>query len=424
MPQRLNRLLAAAGVAAVAAVALSGHAAAPPACDPGNGGITLPSGFCALVVADNLGQARHLAVAPNGDVFVALRGRTGGIVALHDGDGDGRMEVKERFGDMSVTGIALRNGYLYFATPSSVGRYKMAAGELKPAGAPEMIVTELPAQTQHADKTFAFDGKGSMFLNVGAPSNTCQADDRKPLSKGQDPCPLLEKHAGIWRFSDSKPGQSQSGATLYATGFRQMVALDWHAGSLFVAMNGRDSLDELFPDLFTAKDNAERPAEELMRVEQGSNFGWPYCFFDLPQNKLVLSPEYGGDGKTVGRCEKFTPPTVAFPAHWAPVDLMFYSGTQFPKHYQGGAFVAFHGSWNRAPMPMAGYNVSFQPFADATPSGKYEVFADGFAGKTPLMRPNDATYRADGVAQGPDGSLYIAESQKGRVWRVIYRGER
>ena len=424
MPQLLNRLLTAAGIAAVAGAALAGRAAAP-ACDADNGGLTLPPGFCAVVVADGLGAARHLAVASNGDVFVSLennRGQKGGIVALRDTNGDGRADVKERFGDEGATGIALRNGYLYFATTTTVERYKLAAGELKPSGAAEKVVVDFPAQREHADKTFAFDGDGSMYVNVGAPSNTCQTDDRKPKSMGQDPCPLLDLHGGIWKFSESQIGQTQASGSRYATGMRQMVALDWHAGSLFVAMNGRDQLDTLFPEKFTAQDNAERPAEELLQVTQGANYGWPFCFFDLPQHKLLMSPEYGGDGKTVGRCAPFTPPLVAFPAHWAPVDLMFYTGTQFPKKYQGGAFIAFHGSWNRAPMPQEGYNVTFVPFTGAKPSGAYEVFANGFAGKTPLMKPNDATYRADGVAQGPDGSLYIAESQKGRVWRVFYRG--
>ena len=424
MPQLLNRLLAAAGIALLAAVVPAGRAAAP-ACDADNGGITLPSGFCAAVVADGLGAARHLAVAPNGDVFVSLensRGQKGGIVALRDTDGDGRADMKERFGDEGATGIALRNGYLYFATTRSVERYKMDAGALKPSGAAEKIVANFPMQREHADKTFAFDGKGAMFVNVGAPSNTCQSEDRKPKSMGQDPCPLLDLHGGIWKFSETKAGQTQASGSRYATGMRQMVALDWHAGSLFAAMNGRDQLDTLFPEKFTAQDNAERPAEELLQVTEGANFGWPFCFFDLPQNKRVMSPEYGGDGKTVGRCGAFAPPAAVFPAHWAPVDLMFYTGTQFPKKYQGGAFIAFHGSWNRAPMPQEGYNVTFVPFDGATPSGKYEVFADGFAGRAPLMRPNEAMYRADGVAQGPDGSLYIADSQKGRVWRVFYRG--
>src|SRR4051812_43041142 len=108
-------------------------AGAMPACDPDNGGLKLPEGFCALVVADNVGTARHLVVAPNGDLYVALLGRAGGggVVALRDSNGDGRMEITERFGSASSTGIALRSGFLYVATPSSVERYKMTAGQLK-----------------------------------------------------------------------------------------------------------------------------------------------------------------------------------------------------------------------------------------------------------------------------------------------------
>ena len=113
---------------------------------------------------------------------------------------------------------------------------------------------------------------------------------------------------------------------------------------------------------------------------------------------------------------------MAFPGHWAPNDVAFYGGTQFPQKYRGGAFVAFHGSWNRAPLPMAGYNITFVPFAGGTP-GTREVFADGFAGKTPLMSPSDAVARPGGLAVGPDGSLYITEDVKGRVWRVMYTGK-
>jgi len=202
-----------------------------------------------------------------------------------------------------------------------------------------------------------------------------------------------------------------------------MPAIAWHDGALYIAMNNRDQLDVLWPGKFTAQENAERPAEPLYRAEQGSNFGWPFCFYDYGQKKFLTNPEYGGDGKTSDRCSAFTPPVAAFPAHWAPVDIMFYSGQEFPKKYQGGAFIAFHGSWNRAPMPQDGYNVTFQPFADGKPTGTFEVFASGFAGKTPLMNPADATARADGVAEAPDGSLYIGDSQKGRIWRVYYRGK-
>ena len=111
---------------------------------------------------------------------------------------------------------------------------------------------------------------------------------------------------------------------------------------------------------------------------------------------------------------------MAYPAHWAPNDLLFYSGKNFPARYQDGAFIAFHGSWNRAPEPQAGYKVVFQPMKDGKPSGAYEVFADGFAGEMKDNSPRNAQYRPVGLAVGPDGSLYVSDSQKGRVWRISY----
>ena len=401
---------------------LSLRAADVPVCDPDNGGIQVPAGFCAFVAADGLGTARHMAVAANGDLYVALK--DGGVAALRDTNGDGRFEMKEKFGGASTTGIALRNGYLYIATPNTVQRYKMTPGQLKLAGEPETVVKDLPGVRQHGDKGIAFDGKGSLYVNVGAPSNACQVRDRTAKSPGQDPCPLLEKNGGIWKFDENKLGQTQADGMRFATGLRQMLAIAWHGDALYIAMNNRDQLDVMWPGAFTAQENAERPAEPLYRAVMGSNFGWPYCFYDYGQKKFLLNPEYGGDGKTVGRCTEFTPPVAAFPAHWAPVDLGFASGTQFPAKYREGAFIVFHGSWNRAPMPQDGYNVTFQPFAGGKPSGNFEVFASGFPGKAPLMNPNDAVARPDGVAQGPDGSLYIGDSQKGRVWRVLYRGEK
>ena len=414
-------------VAAAAAIILSLNArAADPACDADNGGIKLPQGFCATVVAENVGNARHLLVAPNGDLFVSLEGRggaggSGGIVALRDTNGDGKLDTKEKFGVGSATGIGMRNGFLYFATTTSVIRYKLPPGELKPSGGPEIIVDGLPDRRQHAEKGLAFDGKGGLYVNVGAPSNACQSRDRQAKVPGQDPCLLLEKHGGIWRFDENKLGQQQEDGKRYATGMRQMVGLTWHDNSLWAVMHNRDSLDTLWPGQFTAEQNAEWPAEYLLKVEDGSNFGWPYCFYNNSEKKLVTNPEYGGDGKKADRCANFNAPTVAFPGHWAPNDVMFYTGTQFPAKYRGGAFIAFHGSWNRAPLPQAGYNVTFVPFANGKPSGTYEVFADGFAGKTPLANPNDAVARPGGLAQGPDGSLYITEDVKGRIWRVIVR---
>lgn len=428
MKRTFLAVFAAAG-AAVALASISTVRGAAPACDPDNGGLTLPDGFCALVAADNLGPARHLAVAANGDVYVAtLGGSTQGsrsvppLVALRDADGDGRLEVQERFGETGATGIAIRNGFLYVGTPTSVVRYHLAPGILKPTGAAQVVVSDLPAQRQHEDKGIAFDGRGGLYVNVGAPSNACQQPDRRARVPGQDPCPLLETYGGVWKFDENRLGQTQADGTRYATGLRQMPALAWHDTALYIAMNNRDQLDTLWPDLFRAEDNVNRPSEPLYRAEANADFGWPYCMHDFTQNKLVLNPEYGGDGTAVGRCARFQEPIAAYPPHWAPLALAFYTGAQFPARYRGGVFIAFHGSWNRSPMPQAGYNVTFQPMADGKASGPFEVFADGFAGKDPLMRPNEAAYRADGVAEGPDGSLYISESQKGRIWRVLYRG--
>jgi glucose/arabinose dehydrogenase len=299
--------------AALLTFAVALNAADRPKCDPDNGGLTLPAGFCALVVADGVGTARHLAVAENGDVYVAIRGNNpGGIVALHDTNGDGRFEQKEHFGEGSTTGVALRHGYLYVAHPTKIERYKMTAGQLVPGGTAETIVQGLPPENQHSDKGIAFDDKGSLYINVGAPSNACQNPDRKPMIKGQDPCPLLDKHAGIWKFDENKQGQTQDdGGSRFATGLRQMPAIAWHDGALYIVMNNRDQLDVFWPELFTAKENAERPAEPMYRAVAGSNFGWPFCFFDYGQQKFLLNPEYGGDGKTVGRCSEFTPPVTS-----------------------------------------------------------------------------------------------------------------
>ncbi|MBU6510657.1 MAG: sorbosone dehydrogenase, partial [Gammaproteobacteria bacterium] len=127
------------------------------------------------------------------------------------------------------------------------------------------------------------------------------------------------------------------------------------------------------------------------------------------------------DGKKIGNCDQYGQPILAFPGHWAPEALMFYTGDAFPARYRGGAFIAFHGSWNRAPLPQAGYQVVFVPFQGERPAGGYEVFAGGLAGSSPLVSPDDAHFRANGVAEGPQGALYISDSQHGRIWRVVYR---
>ncbi|MGH7700050.1 MAG: PQQ-dependent sugar dehydrogenase [Gemmatimonadales bacterium] len=391
-----------------------------PSCDPA-AGLSLPDRFCALIVADSVGRARHLVVAPNGDLFVALRGDEGGVLALRDTTGDGEADVLRRFGPAGGTGIALDGGHLYFATDDAVVRWAWAPGRLEPAGAPDTVVAGLLNRRQHAAKGIAIGRDGGLYVNVGAPSNACQEGDRQPGAEGQDPCPLLEVSGGVWRFETERLGQTQADGERFATGLRNTLALaiEPASGALYGAQHGRDVLHANWPDLFTEAQGAEQPAEELFRLERGGDYGWPYCYYDPEKRRKVLAPEYGGDGETAGRCAEARTPAVAFPAHWAPNGLAFYAGTQFPARYRGGVFVAFHGSWNRAPLPQQGYNVTFVPFAGGRPAGAYEVFADGFAG--PDKSPGGALHRPSGVAVGPDGSLYVSDDKGGRIYRILYR---
>ena len=387
-------------------------------------GITLPKGFKAYIFADNIGRARHITVNDNGDVYVALRELKNeyGVVALRDSDNDHSADKIEYFFPLPGTGIHWKSPWLYIAPDTAVYRIKMDGDELVPSNNPEKIIQGLALQRQHAAKTIAFDHNDNLYLNIGAPANACQEDMRTPGSPGMDPCPLLEKYGGIWRFDANQSNQELADAYHFATGLRHCVAIDWNSndGNLYVVQHGRDQLYSLFKDLFTREDNAKLPAEEFLRVPDGSDFGWPYCYYDHFQNKKVLAPEYGGDGKKIGRCGNTEDPLIGFPAHWAPNDLLFYTGNQFPDHYHNGAFIAFHGSWNRAPFPQAGYRVVFVHFNKSTPAKDWETFANGFAGAEDLKSPYEAKYRPMGLAQSPDGSLYITDSVKGRVWKVVY----
>lgn len=409
-------LLASAGALGTGALNAQGS----PRCAPDNAGLTLPAGFCALTVADSVGPARHVVVTESGDVLVAVRGNQGGVLLLRDTTGDGRADVTRRFGPGGGTGIALQGGYLYFATDDAVVRWAWRAGQLEPAGAPDTVVSGLLNRRQHAAKGIAVGRDGALYVNIGAPSNACQVEDRTPGSKGQDPCPLLAEAGGIWRFETNRLRQTQADGARFATGLRNAlaVAIQPGSGALYAAQHGRDVLHGNWPTLFTEAQNAEKPAEELFRVERGGDYGWPYCYYDSERNDKVLAPEYGGDGQTVGRCAEARDPVLAFPAHWAPNALAFYAGSRFPEKYRGGLFIAFHGSWNRAPLAQQGYRVVFVPFTGGRAGTTYETFADGFAG--PDVGPQTALHRPTGLAQGPDGSLYVTDDKGGRIYRIIY----
>ena len=385
--------------------------------------IKLLDGFSATVFADSVGRARHIVFNNNGDLFVKLEEvKDGhGILRLRDTNNDGVADVISGFGDYGGTGIDIKDGYLYASSDDNIYRYKLGQDGIPDTDSAEMIVTGLINKKQHSAKAITLDDGGNIYVNIGAPSNSCQVEDRVKGSPGINPCPILDSAAGIWQFKVNKANQHYSDGVRYCTGIRNIVAMDWNsqANYLYAVQHGRDDLDRLYPDLFTEAQRVEQPAEEMFRIKKGDDFGWPYCYYDAAQKLKVQSPEYGGDGKKTTGCNNKQKPIFAFPAHWAPNGLLFYTGDQFPEKYKNGAFVAFHGSWNRAPQVQAGYSVVFLPFKDGMPSGEYEIFADNFAGAT--KTPDGAAHRPCGLAQGTDGSLYVSDDQNGRIWKVTYK---
>ncbi|WP_316820474.1 PQQ-dependent sugar dehydrogenase [Pedobacter gandavensis] len=392
--------------------------------DTDNAGLKLPVGFGASKVADNLGKARHIVTTKDGSIYIKLMKVVDGkgILFLQDKDKDGKYEVQTAFCNYGGTGITIKNGYLYASSDKEVFRYQLDENEhvIDPAN-PEKIITGLLAGRQHQTKSIVLDNEDNLYVNIGAPTNSCQENDRGLESKGKVGCPILDSAGGIWQFKANQLNQSYPDGSRYATGIRNVMGLDWNTqnNTLYVMQHGRDNLNSSWPSLFNTKQSAEIPAEAMYMIKKGDNAGWPYVYYDTYQNKNILAPEYGGDGKKVGSKE-FINPIVAFPAHMAPNALLFYTGNMFPEKYKHGAFVAFHGSWNRAPEKQAGYFVAFVPFKDGKPAGEWEVFADGFSGLNEVMVPREALHRPCGLAQGPDGSLYVTDDVKGTVYRIGY----
>jgi glucose/arabinose dehydrogenase len=386
--------------------------------------LKLPGNFHAEVIADNLGAARHLAVSKQGLIYVKLaklkEGK--GIIVLEGANGDGKPTRETGFGRFIGTGMYIKGDYLYASSNTDVYRYRLNdGGEVIDTASPELIVTGLLDRHEHNSKSIVLDNNGNLYVNIGAYSNACQLQDRTKGSPGVNPCPILDSAAGIWQFRADKKNQTYNDGVRYATGLRNVVGLDWNQSldQLFVMQHGRDQLFQLDPDLYTAKQSAELPAETMYALKKGDNAGWPYVYYDQFQKKKILAPEYGGNGHTTGG-ENAIDPIDAFPGHMAPDGLLFYTGSMFPDRYRNGAFIAFHGSWNRAPEKQKGYFVVFQPFKNGKPDGNWEVFADNFAGSDDISSPSQALHRPCGLAQGPDGALYVSDDVKGTIYRITY----
>jgi glucose/arabinose dehydrogenase len=381
-------------------------------------GLTLPAGFSATVIAKNLGSARHLVITPQNDIYVHMAStrKSKGIVVLHENGNTAT--IKTSFGDYGGTGIAIKDGYLYASSKNSVFRYKLnEKNEVIDADKPERIVTGLIEIDHHQPKALALDNDGNIYVNIGAPSNICEEYDKKRTG-----CSILDSAGGIWQFKVNKIDQSYNNGVHYAWGLRNVVGMAWNQqdNQLFAMQHGRDALHDLYPKLYTAQQSAELPAECMFALKKGDNAGWPYVYYDWQKHQNMLGPEYGGDGvKTAD--PKYINPVAAYPGHYAPDGLLFYTGDQFPARYKNGAFIAFHGSWNRAPLPQNGYLVAFQPFKNGKPDGKWEIFADGFAGTAEQKASGAAVHRPCGLAQGPDGSIYITDDNEGTIYKVTYK---
>jgi glucose/arabinose dehydrogenase/mono/diheme cytochrome c family protein len=409
-------------------------------CADNDTGLKLPPGFCASIFADGVGHARHLVVAPNGVVYVNTwsgsyygndKPHAGGfLVALQDTTGKGRANVNQRFGETvqsggaGGTGVALYQGALFAEINDRIVKYALTSDSIVPHGPPVTVVSGLPLGGDHPMHPFIIDADGALYIDVATATNSCQRQNRTPKSPGIAPCTELETRGGIWRYDARKTNQAFSPAGRFATGIRNAegFAIDPRGHYLFVTQHGRDQLHTNWPDVYKQpEEEATQPAEELLLLTEGGDYGWPECYYDAVQRKLVLAPEYGGDGGTkLGPCTTKRAPIAAFPAHWAPNGMARYDKQEFPSHYRDGVFIVFHGSWNRAPYRQGGYNVVFQGLAGDHASGQCEIFADGFAGA--VESPEKAAYRPSGVAVGPDGSLYVSDDVRGRIYRISYVG--
>jgi glucose/arabinose dehydrogenase/mono/diheme cytochrome c family protein len=410
--------------------------------DPNNAGLFLPDGFEALAVVDSLkGDARHLAVNSNGDIYVKTRLHVltegYGNVALRDTDGDGKADIITHFNKYESgqygTAMKIHNGYLYYSSNLIVYRQKLKPGQLVPDSKIDTIVIDKGPGHSHQTKPLAFDGKGYMFVGWGAGSDVCTNGRPGSMGAGKpdavipgEECPQLIDHGGIWKFDENKLNQTQEQGLRYSTGMRSIVGMDWDkaSNSLYAVVHGRDNFRMLWPGLYSPWESAVLPSEELFKVHKGIDGGWPYYYYDHIRGKKYLNPEYGGDKIKEGNGAKLTKPVMGFPGHFAPNDILFYKGNQLPERYKKGAFVVLHGSTIRQPYPQGGYFVAFVPMVNGVVTGPWEVFADGFIQTDPVLTANSAGYRPMGITEGPDGSLYISETEKGKIWRVMFKGDK
>ena len=366
--------------------------------------LTVPPGFAVNIFADKLQFARFMALAPNGDVFLAEPVRGAGLITiLRDEDRDGTAETRYTFanGLNRPFGLAFWKKFLYVGNNDSVVRFTYKAGQTAADGPPEKMLDLPPSdaaldqdtanrlkidlnQTRgynHWTRNVIFNTAGTkMYVTVGSSTNATPENDPR-------------------RAAINEYNPDGSGHRVFASGLRNPVGMAYFPGSdtLWTAVNERDHLgDDLVPDFITS-------------VREGGFYGWPYSYIGQHVDPTVPSPRPDLVAKAIV-------PDVLVASHAAALGLIFYTGTQFPDVYHHSAFVALHGSINRS--KLSGYSVIRVPFRNGKPSGPPEDFFSGF-----VARDDDdkqAWGRPVGLLQMPDGALLVSDDGGNRIWRISY----
>ncbi len=347
--------------------------------------VKVPAGFTVDVVAEGFETPRFMLLGSNQEILMSDSARGGSVYVLLDKDHDGRIDQKTKIieGLDRPYGLAFWKDYLYVAEATSLKRYKYDANAMKVTGTGQEVVSLKPFSTGHWTRSIIFDSKGEKFyLTVGSGSN---------VDAGEDPM-----RAAVHRYNPDG-----SGHETFVSGTRNVIGLRWYPGTdtLWGAVQERDALgDDLVPDYFTA-------------FKPGAFYGWPYAYIGPHED-----PRRKGEAPEL--VKKATVPDVLMGSHVAVLDALFYTGRMFPAEYQGGAFIARHGSWNRS--KRVGYDVAFVPFKSAKPAGEPREFLTGF-----MLSPDkkEVWGRPVGLLQLSDGSLLMTDDGGKKIWRIAYKAQ-
>lgn len=346
--------------------------------------LQVPEGFAVDLFVQDLENPRVIVVHESGTVYVSERDEER-VLALRDTNADGQVDSTDTVAsDLPfVHGLAIHDGRLYMATNTEL--YAAPIEDDGLLGEVEQLRDGLPQGGQHPNRTIAFDRDGSFFVSVGSTCNACDEPD--------------DRHATLLR-GDPESGELE----IFAEGLRNTIGFAWHpdTGELWGMDHGSDWRGD------------DQPPEELNRIEEGKDYGWPWCFADRQADDYIPGEPEGYDSREV-YCEQTEPPVLTYQAHSAPMTMAFYTGDQFPDEYQGDAFVAMRGSWNR--NPPVGYEVVRLRFEDGQPV-EFEDFLTGF-----LSEDGETHFaRLTGVAIALDGSLLVTDDTNGVIYRVSYDG--